>query len=60
MVTFSDRNVFGFEKVTIKDILEAYYLELKRFKYIDALIDSVQEEENTHLNEEEVIKGIKI
>ena len=56
---FSDTNVFSFEGITIRDVLEAYYMELLRFGYTDELIKSVQEEENTFVNGEEVIKGIR-
>ena len=56
---FSDVDVFGFEEITIRDVLEAYYMELLRFGYTDELIKSVQEEENTFVNGEEVIKGIR-
>ena len=51
--------VFSFENIKIKDVLENYYGELQRFERTDELIKSIQEEENTFVNGEEVIKGIR-
>ena len=45
--------------MTLGDILNAYYGELQRFEYTDELIKSIQEEENTNVNGEKVIKTIK-
>ncbi len=55
---YSDSIVFSFENIKIKDVLENYYGELQRFERTDTLIKSIQEEENTQVAEEEVIKSI--
>ena len=49
---------YYFDNLTISDILNAYYGELQRFQYSDELIDSIQEEENTNINGEELTKNI--
>ena len=50
--------VYYFDKLTIGDILNAYYGELQRFQYSDELIDSIQAEENTNINGEKLTKNI--
>ena len=50
---------YKFNNITISDILNAYYGELQRFEYTYELIKSIQEEENTNVNGEKVIKTIK-
>ena len=51
--------IYRFNSKPIGDILNAYYCELQRLEYTDELIKSIQEEENTNVNGEKVIKTIK-
>ena len=56
---YRNSQVYNLGNVTLGDILNAYYGELQRFEYTDELIKSIQEEENTNVNGEKVIKTIK-
>ena len=51
-------NSYSFNEITIYDMLKVYYDELQRFQYTDELIASIQEEENTNVNGEELINKI--
>ena len=56
---YRNSQVYNFDSMTIGDMLNAYYGELQRFEYTDELVAGIQEEENTNVNGEELIKFIK-
>ena len=55
----TDRNIFVFKKISINDMLKAYYEQLGKFDFTDELIDTVQEDENTLISSDELAMDVK-